>query len=140
VGKAVNKVFGVAQLIEDWAGRSKGRMRVLRQIQVFVRLSGVSYTSYRTIDPKTTQLGQLRGAFEKIHGGPITQESLLDENVHSRIWIKSCGSSQTNAGCTLTLHTVKELSLEVCGQRFKTSYRVIIKFRLRGRFSAERAS
>jgi hypothetical protein len=50
------------------------------EVHVFARVVGGRVWSYRTIVPPKTQLGQLKQVFEQIHGGPIVQTCLVDEN------------------------------------------------------------
>jgi hypothetical protein len=82
--KVVNKVFGAVQYtppeLKIGMGDPKVECETCKEVHVFARISGARYLAYRTIVTKDMQLGQLKAVFESIHGGPIAQESLFDEN------------------------------------------------------------
>lgn len=82
--KIATKVWGVVAHnppdLKIGMGDPKVECESCSEVHVFARLSGASYTSYRTIVPKDTSIGTLKGIFEGVHGTRISQDCLVDEN------------------------------------------------------------
>ncbi len=61
-------------------GDPKAEFASCEEVEVFVRLCGAQFWSYRGVLPKDTKLNEVKAFVEKNRGLPIAQQVLQDEN------------------------------------------------------------